>query len=184
MFSKDTITLTQEQLNGSLFDLEWPHLLEGQDIDKQSLKGKVLILTNTASKCGLTENHFKELEAIYQEYKPRGLEIVGFPCGQFMNQEHGDFCKIREHANKSNITFPLTEKIDVNGSKTHPVFQWLKAHCEAFISGKDKVSAIGWNFGKFLVNQEGKVLEYFGPRTSPFSMKPSIEKALNAQTAS
>eukprot|EP01056_Protomagalhaensia_sp_Gyna25_P002981 Protomagalhaensia_sp_Gyna_25__2980@NODE_2755_length_903_cov_87_020833_g2299_i0_p1_GENE_NODE_2755_length_903_cov_87_020833_g2299_i0NODE_2755_length_903_cov_87_020833_g2299_i0_p1_ORF_typecomplete_len180_score36_55GSHPx/PF00255_19/2_5e35AhpCTSA/PF00578_21/4_7e08Redoxin/PF08534_10/8_4e06Thioredoxin_8/PF13905_6/0_00062Thioredoxin/PF00085_20/2_7Thioredoxin/PF00085_20/11MGS/PF02142_22/0_069_NODE_2755_length_903_cov_87_020833_g2299_i0150689 len=171
------LTITAEERNQPLLSLEWPRALDGSALDLGALKGKVLLLTNSASKCGLTDAHYKELESLYQEFKSQGLEIVAFPCGQFMNQENKDVCKIREHADSYKITFPLTEKIDVNGDHSHPVFQWLKANTPSFRSG-EKVSAIGWNFGKFLVNRDGTVADYYGPRTNPSKMRDPVIAAL------
>eukprot|EP01054_Gregarina_sp_Poly1_P005167 Gregarina_sp_Poly_1__5166@NODE_2737_length_1769_cov_107_828437_g1732_i0_p1_GENE_NODE_2737_length_1769_cov_107_828437_g1732_i0NODE_2737_length_1769_cov_107_828437_g1732_i0_p1_ORF_typecomplete_len109_score12_72GSHPx/PF00255_19/1_2e12_NODE_2737_length_1769_cov_107_828437_g1732_i09151241 len=107
------------------------------------------------------------------------MQIVAFPCGQFMGQEHKDVCSIRGKADAYKISFMLTERVDVNGSQMHPLFQWLKANCGAFGLSNNKVSTIGWNFGKFLVNKDGSVEGYFGPKTNPFEMKPALEKALS-----
>lgn len=144
--------------------------------EKQSLKnfeGRPLIIVNTASKCGLT-GQFKELQELYDEYKDRDLVILGFPCGQFANQE---FENIEETTNfcqvKYGVTFPMYAKIDVNGDNAHPLFQFLKQE-QGGVLGDD----IKWNFTKFLIDRNGKVVKRYAPTTSPVKMKKDIEKVL------
>jgi len=144
--------------------------------EKQSLKefeGRPLVIVNTASKCGL-KGQFKELQELYEEYKNRGLVVLGFPCGQFANQEFDDieettsFCQVNY-----GVTFPMYAKIDVNGKNAHPHFLFLKQE-KSSVLGDD----IKWNFTKFLIDRNGKVVKRYAPTTNPAKMKPDIEKVL------
>jgi glutathione peroxidase len=136
-------------------------------------KGKIVLVVNTASKCGFTPQ-LKDLEDLYKEYKDSGVEILGFPCNQFLNQEPGDnnevknFCQINY-----GVTFNMFEKIDVNGSNTHPIYKYLKDQ-EKGILTKD----IKWNFTKFLIDRNGNVIKRYSPTTSPLKIKEDIEKIL------
>ena len=135
--------------------------------------GKVVLVVNTASKCGFTPQ-LKDLEYLYKEYKDLGLEILGFPCNQFLNQEPGDnkdvknFCEINY-----GVTFDMFEKIDVNGSNTHPIYKYLKNQ-EKGIFTKD----IKWNFTKFLIDRNGNVVKRYSPTTSPLKIKEDLDKIL------
>ena len=136
-------------------------------------KRQVLVV-NTASKCGFTPQ-LKDLEDLYKEYKDSGVEILGFPCNQFLNQEPGDnnevknFCQINY-----GVTFNMFEKIDVNGSNAHPIYKYLKDQ-EKGILTKD----IKWNFTKFLIDRNGNVIKRYSPTTSPLKIKEDIEKILS-----
>jgi glutathione peroxidase len=136
--------------------------------------GKVLLIVNTASACGLTPQ-YEGLEALYRQYGPQGLVVLGFPSNQFGAQEPGsaeqiaDFC-----ATRFSVTFPLFAKTDVNGPHTHPLFVWLKQNAPGADGGAD----IAWNFGKFLVGKDGKVLARYSPKTTPEELRADIEKAL------
>lgn len=136
--------------------------------------GSVLLIVNTASKCGFTPQ-YEGLEALYQRYAEQGLVILGFPCDQFAHQEPGDeaqiadFCRVR-----FGVTFPLHAKIEVNGAGTHPLYQQLKEARRGLLGTR----AIKWNFTKFLVDREGSVLERFGPRKTPASLTAAIEAVL------
>ena len=144
--------------------------------EKQSLKefeGRPLVIVNTASKCGL-KGQFKELQELYEEYKDKGLVVLGFPCGQFANQEFDDieettsFCQVNY-----GVTFPMYAKIDVNGENAHPLFKFLKQE-KGGVLGDD----IKWNFTKFLIDRNGKVVKRYAPTTNPVKMKKDIEKVL------
>ncbi len=148
------------------------------DIDEnprsmEEFKGKVLLIVNTASKCGFT-SQYKGLEELYKEYAPQGFEVLGFPCDQFGNQEPGNsedikgFCELN-----FGVTFPLFEKIDVNGDQAHPLFQYL-TQAKPGIAGK----GIKWNFTKFLVDRDGNVTERFAPIVEPEKIKSKIETLL------
>ncbi|WP_352338967.1 glutathione peroxidase [Psychrobacter sp. 16-MNA-CIBAN-0192] len=134
---------------------------------------KVLLIVNTASKCGFTPQ-FADLEALYQQYKAQGLVIVGFPCNQFgaqdpdSNENIGEFCQ-----KNYGVTFPMMAKVTVNGNEAHPIYQWLKAQ-----KGGVLTDGIKWNFTKFLVSREGEVLERYAPTTKPDAIKQDIEQAL------
>ncbi|TDM11957.1 glutathione peroxidase [Macrococcus lamae] len=141
----------------------------------EKYRGQVLLIVNTASKCGLT-GQFDGLEKLYQEYKDRGLMILGFPCNQFANQEPGS-AEDAEAACRLNygVTFPMHEKIDVNGENTHPLFKHLKNETKGLLG-----SAVKWNFTKFLVDKEGNVVQRYAPQTEPEKLKGDIEKYLEA----
>lgn len=152
------------------FSVEKPN---GEIQTLQMFAGKVLVIVNTASKCGL-KKQFSELQEIYDEYKDKDFVILGFPCGQFNNQEYDDiekttaFCQINY-----GVTFPMFAKIDVNGENTHPLFQFLKSEQGGIISEEIK-----WNFTKFLIDRNGKVVKRYAPTTKPAKMKNDIEKLL------
>ncbi len=145
----------------------------GKNVNLEEHKGKVMLIVNTASKCGLTPQ-FEGLESIYKNYKDKGLTILGFPCDQFAKQEYSDnkeitnFCKINY-----GVTFPIYDKIDVNGKNAHPLFNYLKNEKKGFLSKEIK-----WNFTKFLVDKNGKVVKRFAPTVTPEKIIPYIEKLL------
>ncbi|WNH52647.1 glutathione peroxidase [Stenotrophomonas oahuensis] len=148
--------------------------LAGQPQALEQYKGKVLLLVNVASKCGFTPQ-YEGLEALWKEYGPRGLVVVGFPCDQFDHQEPGNAEEIRSFCSLTyEVDFPLSEKIDVNGDKAHPLWQWLKAEKTGLLGTK----GIKWNFSKFLVGRDGQVLERYAPTDKPESLRGDIEKAL------
>lgn len=155
------------------------YMFEVQDIkgEKQKLsnyQGKVLLIVNTASQCGFTPQ-YKDLEDIYKKYKDQGFEVLAFPCNQFGKQEPGSGKEIKEFCDlRFNISFPLFEKIDVNGDQAHPLFQYLKEQAPGLLGSK----AIKWNFTKFLINRQGEVLQRVAPQTSPKDMIHDIEKLL------
>lgn len=146
----------------------------GEDISLAKYKGSVLLIANTASKCGLTPQ-YGELQKLYDEYKDKGLEILGFPCNQFGAQEPGtseeaaSFCQINY-----GVTFPVFAKVDVNGETAHPLFRYLKNEQP----GEATEGEIAWNFTKFLVDRDGKVVQRFEPKETPEMMKESIESLL------
>ena len=147
--------------------------LRGENIKMSDYSGKAVLVVNTASKCGLTPQ-YEGLEALYKEYKDKGLEILGFPCNQFGAQEPGsadeigEFCQINY-----GVSFKMFEKIDVNGANTHPIFKFLKEE-KGGILGDD----IKWNFTKFLIGKDGNVIKRFAPITVPDDLKADVEKAL------
>lgn len=146
----------------------------GEPLDLAEKKGKVLLVVNTASKCGFTPQ-YDGLEALYQKYKDRGFEVLGFPCNQFGGQEPGNaeeiaqFCQIN-----FGVTFPLMEKVDVNGPDASPVFDWMKGEAKGLMGS----TGIKWNFTKFLIDREGNVVKRFAPQDSPASLEKHIEKLL------
>ena len=156
----------------SFYDLS-AEQLEGGEFDFKQLEGKVVLVVNTASKCGFTPQ-FEGLEKIYQDFKDNGLVVLGFPCNQFGSQDPGSASEIGEFCQRNyGVSFPMMAKVDVNGSDTHPVYKYLKkAQCGLLMD------AIKWNFTKFLVNREGEVVERFGSITKPESLKSDIKKLL------
>ena len=167
----------------------------GEEVDMAQYRGKVLVIVNTASKCGFTPQ-YDGLEAMYQKYKDQGLVILGFPCDQFKHQEPGtdeeiaEFCRINH-----GVTFPLMKKTDVNGDNEHPVFTWLKAQApteeykgikakathtllKSISSTAKKESDILWNFTKFVISRDGTKVLRFAPVAEPADMEKAIEELL------
>lgn len=138
------------------------------------LKGKVVMIVNVASKCGFTPQ-YKELEELNKKYKDDGLVILGFPCNQFMGQEPGSqddiqtFCQLNY-----GVSFPVLKKVEVNGDNADPVYKYLKSQKSGILG----LTRIKWNFEKFLINKEGKVVERYSSTTKPSSIGPAIEKLL------
>lgn len=145
--------------------------------DEESLsshQGKVLLIVNVASRCGYTPQ-YAGLEALWREYGPRGLVVLGFPCNQFGAQEPGDAAEIAQFCSTTySVTFPLYAKIEVNGTGAHPLFRYLK-HAAPGLLGTE---AIKWNFTKFLVDRQGEVVERFAPATTPSELAARIEALL------
>lgn len=147
--------------------------MSGKEISMSELKNKVVLVVNTASKCGFSPQ-FKELEELNKKYKDQGLVILGFPCGQFANQEFDNNKKIEEFCQLNyGVTFTMFEKIDVNGKNTHPLFKFLKNKTKSILS-----STIKWNFTKFLISKDGEVIKRYAPITSPVELIKEIEKLL------
>jgi len=147
--------------------------LQGKEVSMESYKGKVVLVVNTASKCGLTPQ-YEGLEKLYREYKDKGLVILGFPCNQFANQEPGDAKQISEGCLINyGVSFPMFSKIDVNGPNAHPIYKYLKKELKGFPG-----SEIKWNFGKFLLDRNGNPVKRFSPVTKPEKLKNDIEKLL------
>ncbi len=140
----------------------------------EEYKGQVILIVNTASKCGFTPQ-FKGLENLYEQYKDRGLTILGFPCNQFGKQDPGNNDEIQEFCQLNyGVSFPMFEKIDVNGDNTHPLFQHLKSEAKG-IAGSESIK---WNFTKFLVDQEGNVIKRFAPKDTPKKIEAAIKALL------
>ncbi|KAI0078751.1 glutathione peroxidase-like protein [Panus rudis PR-1116 ss-1] len=149
-------------------------LPNGQTYDFEQLKGKVVLIVNVASKCGFTPQ-YKGLQALYDKYKDRGFVILGFPCNQFGGQEPGSDEEIHQFCERNHgVTFPLMKKSDVNGDNTNEVFKWLKSQK----SGVLGISAIKWNFEKFLVDREGKVVGRWSSVTTPEGLDGEVAKLL------
>lgn len=146
----------------------------GEELDLVEKKGKVLLVVNTASKCGFTPQ-YEGLEAIYQKYKDRGFEVLGFPCNQFGNQEPGDADEIAEFCKVNfGVTFPLMEKVDVNGDSASPLFDWMKGEAKGLFGS----TSIKWNFTKFLIDRNGNVVRRYAPNDRPERIASDIEKLL------
>ncbi|MCB9797902.1 MAG: glutathione peroxidase [Alphaproteobacteria bacterium] len=148
--------------------------LSGEAGDLQPYQGKVLLIVNTASKCGFTPQ-YKGLEALYQRLAERGFAVLGFPCNQFGAQEPGGAEEIQQFCELNyGVSFPMFEKIEVNGSAAHPLFQQLKAAAPGLFGSQ----SIKWNFTKFLVGADGEILARFGPRETPQAITSKVEAAL------
>ncbi|MES2208293.1 MAG: glutathione peroxidase [Pseudomonadota bacterium] len=148
--------------------------LNGQPVSLQEYAGKVLLIVNTASACGLTLQ-YAGLEALQRKYAEKGFTVLGFPCNQFGAQEPGNAEEIAEFCStKFDVSFPLFEKIEVNGPHTHPLYALLKS-AKADAEG---IADIKWNFAKFLIGKEGEVIARYAPQTTPETLVADIEKAL------
>jgi glutathione peroxidase len=152
-----------------------------QDIDQQTVplsrfKGQVMLIVNTASACGFTPQ-FSGLEKLHQKYGPQGLAVLGFPCNQFASQDPGDDAQIANFCQKNyGVSFQMMSKIKVNGEGAHPLYQWLTAEAPGILGSK----AIKWNFTKFLVGRDGRVVKRYAPQDAPEKIAKDIEAALAA----
>jgi glutathione peroxidase len=148
--------------------------LEGGEQALSEYAGKVLLIVNTASKCGFTPQ-FEGLEKLFEKYKSQGLVVLGFPCNQFAKQDPGSNSDIGEFCQRNyGVSFPMFAKIDVNGSDAHPLYKYLTKEAKGFLG----LSSIKWNFTKFLIGRDGKVLDRYAPTTKPGDIAKDIEKAL------
>ena len=148
--------------------------LSGEDTPLSRFEGKVLLIVNTASKCGFTPQ-YEGLEALHREFSPRGFAVLGFPCNQFGSQEPGDAKQIADFCeSKYDVTFPMFAKIDVNGAGAHPLYTYLKGEKGGILGTKN----IKWNFTKFLVDRSGKVVARHAPTTPPEALRREIEALL------
>jgi glutathione peroxidase len=148
--------------------------LDGTPTDLASYRDKVLLIVNTASKCGFTPQ-YQGLETLYRELHTRGLEVLGFPCNQFGHQEPDGEAEIGAFCTKNyGVSFPMFAKVDVNGDATHPLWQHLKETAPGVLG----TEAIKWNFTKFLVGRDGRVIHRYAPTTKPEEIADDIEKAL------
>ena len=150
--------------------------IAGKDASLRDYAGKVALVVNVASKCGLTPQ-YAGLEKLYETYQPRGLEVLGFPCNQFAGQEPGSDAEVQEFCTLNyGVKFPMFSKIDVNGAGRHPLYAWLTTENTAPEASGD----VKWNFGKFLVGRDGKLIARFGPQVTPDdpALVGAIEKAL------
>ena len=147
---------------------------KGEQIDLKQKLGKIILVVNTASKCGFTPQ-YEGLEELFQQYREQGFEVLAFPCNQFGGQEPGNASEIAEFCKVNfGLTFPLMEKVDVNGDDASPLFDWMKAEKPGLMGSK----AIKWNFTKFLVNREGEVIKRYASTTKPEQMAKDIEALL------
>jgi glutathione peroxidase len=149
--------------------------LAGKNLDLKSCRGKVVLVVNTASQCGLTPQ-YAGLEALHQTFHGRGLEVLGFPCNQFGAQEPGDATGIGAFCSKNyGVSFQMFDKIEVNGPDAHPLYQWLTQALPG-----TKGPAIEWNFAKFLIGRDGRAVKRYAPQTEPKEIAGDIEKLLAA----
>ena len=148
--------------------------LGGEESSLDSFRGSVLLIVNVASQCGFTPQ-YEGLEALYRKYGDKGFAVLGFPCNQFGSQEPGNASEIAQFCSRTyDVTFPMFDKIDVNGSHAHPLYDYLKSEQKGVLG----TEPIKWNFTKFLVNREGQVIDRFAPTTKPSDIAPAIEKLL------
>lgn len=149
-------------------------IIDGAETPLSDYRGKILLIVNTASKCGFTPQ-YEGLEKLYEDYADRGLAVLGFPCNQFGKQEPGDEAEIRNFCSFSyDVRFPLFAKIDVNGDNAHPLYRYLKKQQKGLLGSE----GIKWNFTKFLVDRDGNVVDRFAPTTKPEALRPAIEALL------
>ena len=147
--------------------------IDGDEQPLAEYEGKVVLIVNTASKCGFTPQ-YKGLEALYRDLKDQGFAVLGFPCDQFGHQEPGDENEIKNFCSLTyDVSFPMYAKIEVNGEGAHPLYQFLKSEKKGMLT-----SAIKWNFTKFLVNRQGEVVARYAPTDKPESLRADIEKLL------
>ena len=146
----------------------------GEELDLAEKKGKVLLVVNTASKCGFTPQ-YDGLEKLFQDYKDKGFEVLGFPCNQFGAQEPGNADEIQEFCKLNfGVTFPLMEKVDVNGPDASPLYDWMKGEAKGLMGS----TSVKWNFTKFLIDREGNVVKRYAPQDTPARIAKDIEKLL------
>lgn len=160
--TKKENSTTQTTMKQSIYTFKVEDL-EGKEFDFASLKGKKIMVVNTASKCGLTPQ-YKDLQALYEEYKDKGLVIIGFPANDFMKQEPGSNEEIGAFCQKNyGVTFPMMSKISVKGKEMHPLYQFLTQKAQNGLQDSD----VEWNFQKYLLNEKGELEKVISPRTSP-----------------
>ena len=157
----------------SIYDFE-AQTITGKPVKLDQFKGRVLLIVNTASACGFTPQ-FGGLEQLWKDYEAKGLTVLGFPCNQFGAQDPGDNGEIAEFCQLNyGVSFPMMAKVDVNGNDAHPLWQWLKGEKRGLLG----TEMIKWNFTKFLVGRDGKVIARYAPTDEPAKLRGDIEKAL------
>ena len=157
----------------SIYDFQ-ARTLDGEEKNLADFRGKVLLIVNTASKCGFTPQ-YQGLQKLYDNFADRGLEVLGFPCNQFGHQEPGGAGEIGAFCEKNyGVGFPMFDKIDVNGDDAHPLFRFLKAEAPGVLG----TEAIKWNFTKFLVDRDGNVVKRYAPKDKPEKLADDIEALL------
>lgn len=148
--------------------------INGEETSLEKFQGKILLIVNVASKCGFTPQ-YEGLEALYRNYQDKGFEILAFPCNQFGAQEPGDESEIKDFCKLTyDVSFPMFQKIDVNGANTHPLYQFLKSEEKGLLG----TEGIKWNFTKFLIDRKGNVVDRFAPATKPADLEKDIQKLL------
>ncbi|CAN6362841.1 unnamed protein product [Urochloa humidicola] len=162
-----------DDLPASIYDIAVKDI-RGSDVKLSEYAGKVLLIVNVASQCGLTNSNYKELNVLYDKYRQNGLEILAFPCNQFAGQEPGSNEDIQETVcTRFKAEFPIFDKINVNGKDAAPLFKYLKSQKGGFLG-----DGIKWNFTKFLVDKDGKIIGRYAPTTSPLKIENDIQKLL------
>jgi len=148
--------------------------IDGDDQSMAAYKGKAMLIVNVASKCGFTPQ-YKGLEALYEKFKDKGLVVLGFPCDQFGHQEPGDEEEIKNFCSLNyDVQFPLFAKVEVNGANTHPLYKYLKSEAKGLLGSE----SIKWNFTKFLVDKDGKVVRRYAPTDTPQGIEKDVAAAL------
>ena len=186
-FNEDTKSYAHPA--NSIYDITVTDI-DGNEVSMADYKGKVLLIVNVASKCGLTPQ-YEELQSLYEKYQDMGFVVLAFPCNQFLGQEPGNNSEIKQFCSSEyNVTFPLFDKIDVNGTYTHQLYSFLKSHAPdenhsfaeqleaihiAKNTGYNKGNSIRWNFCKFLVSKDGMIIRRFEPMVSPERIEPEIQ---------
>ena len=159
----------------TIYDFE-AKSISGKDISLSQFKGQVLLIVNTASKCGFTPQ-FGGLETLHKTYAGKGLAVLGFPCNQFGSQDPGVDAEIAEFCQVNyGVSFPMMGKVDVNGPAAHPLYKWLSAEAPGLLGSK----AIKWNFTKFLVGKDGQVIKRYAPMDKPADLAKDVQAALAA----
>lgn len=171
------ILLLMTQLFGgeamNIYDIEVKNI-DGQNVKLEKYKGRVMLIVNVASHCGYT-SQYEGLQKLHEKYNEKGLSVLGFPCNQFLSQEPGTEEEIKNFCmSKFGVTFDMFGKIDVNGANTHPLYTFLKANASGLMGSE----IIKWNFTKFLIDREGKVIQRYAPSTTPAQIEADIEKYL------
>eukprot|EP00032_Breviata_anathema_P000927 JZ551003.1.p1 GENE.JZ551003.1~~JZ551003.1.p1 ORF type:complete len:189 (+),score=47.23 JZ551003.1:26-568(+) len=160
----------------SFYDFVMKDLATDEEVPLANYKGKVCIVVNVASKCGFTDSNYKGLVEMHKKFHEKGLEVLAFPCNQFGGQEPGTASEICSFAaSKFNATFPLFEKVDVNGKDTHPLYVWLKSQDKGKGTLGDRIK---WNFTKFIIDKNGEVRARHGPNTEPHKFEKEVEQLL------
>ncbi|MCQ9301182.1 glutathione peroxidase [Staphylococcus hyicus] len=155
-----------------LYDIEVEQS-NGDTYTLSKYKGDVMLIVNTASECGFTPQ-FKDLQTLYEQYKDQGFIVLGFPCNQFGHQEPGSGAEATQNCQLNyGVTFPMHQKIEVNGTHAHPLFQFLKSQQSGLLNEKIK-----WNFTKFLIDRDGNVVKRFSPQKQPLQLSEAIESLL------
>ena len=168
---KQSNSKKDDKMNNSIYSFQ-VETIDGQNQSLDKYKGDVILIVNVASKCGYTPQ-YEGLEKLYSTYKERGFVILGFPCNQFMEQEPGTNAEIKEFCQATyGVEFPMFSKIEVNGNKEHPLYQYLKANSE------DKAD-IRWNFTKFLIDKDGKILKRYEPAVTPAEIESDVKSLLS-----
>ncbi len=161
-------------MSTSIYDFK-VKTLSNEELDLATLKGKVILIVNTASRCGFTPQ-YAELEKLYKRYKDQGFVVLGFPCNQFGNQEPGDASQIQEFCSlRYDVSFPMMAKIQVNGQDADPLYKYLKQRAKGIFGS----TSIKWNFTKFIINRNGSVVVRYSPLTKPLRFEIGIQSLLN-----
>ncbi|AMM93522.1 glutathione peroxidase [Peribacillus simplex] len=157
----------------SIYEFE-VNKINGETISLEEYRGKVMIIVNTASKCGFSPQ-YDDLQSLYVQYKEDGLAVLGFPCNQFLNQEPGDDLEIDSYCKLNHgVTFPMFAKVNVNGKEAHPLFSYLTENAPGVMGSK----SIKWNFTKFLIDRDGNIVSRYAPKTKPLEIEEDLKKLL------